>query len=102
MSNPICVLLPLDGIGHPPVMGLYWPATGEVLMQGLPSAAPPLALTCGLRRWPVDDAGRSRADPHIADDELLALTAAGDGPQVLYAVLEAVPLAEAAPLRAAG
>lgn len=103
-SATVHLLLPVDGVSHrtPRVLGLYWPATGEVSLQGLFDDAGPLALTCSVRRCPLDDADCARLEPELAPGALLALTAAGEGPQALLSLLEVVPLGGAEAMCEAG
>lgn len=103
-SGTVHMLLPVNGEAHttPSIVGLYWPATGAVLLQGLFDDSQPLALTCSVRRWPLDAAGCTQLEPGLAVGSLLALTAAGEGPQALLSLLEVVPLDGAEAMREAG
>lgn len=96
------VLLPA-GDGPAPslsIIGLYWPATGLVTVQGLPDDARSWALSSSARRRPLDASGSARLGRDLRIGTLLALTADDAGPQSLLALLEVVGHGPAHPRRA--
>lgn len=96
MAAPSIVhlLVSVEGFGPGPhrAVGLYWPATGALSLQGLSDAFGALAVASSAGRAPIDATGQGVLDRHMPLGTLLALTSDGEGPQPLLALLEVVAL----------